>query len=151
MKHCGALKKGKKGMDRKLEVVLVDDEEQITELLETYLLFSAQGLRIHAFNDSIMAKEFIAGNPVDVLITDYKMPRFDGLQLMESAPLQVKKIVISGYVSDIAEEKLQKLNATFFEKPVPLRALAKIISEQQLIGISIFRKGGMRQGSYLDS
>jgi DNA-binding NtrC family response regulator len=88
---------------------------------------------------------------VDVLITDYKMPRFDGLQLMESAPLQVKKIVISGYVSDIAEEKLQKLNATFFEKPVPLRALAKIISEQQLIGISIFRKGGMRQGSYLDS
>jgi two-component system response regulator YesN len=131
MKHCGALKKGKKGMDRKLEVVLVDDEEQITELLETYLLFSAQGISVHSFNDSIMAKEFIAGNPVDVLITDYKMPLLSGLELMESAPLQVRKIVISGYVSDIAEERLQKLNATFLEKPVPLRALAKIIAEQQ--------------------
>jgi two-component system response regulator YesN len=102
-------------MGRKLEVVLVDDEEQITELLETYLLFSAQGISVHAFNDSIMAKEFIAGNPVDVLITDYKMPCFNGLQLMESAPLQARKIIISGYVSDIAEERLRKLNATFLE------------------------------------
>jgi YesN/AraC family two-component response regulator len=78
-----------------------------------------------------MAKEFIAGNPVDVLITDYKMPRIDGLQLMESARPEVRKVIISGYVSVIAEEKLKRLNATFLEKPVPLRALAKIISEQQ--------------------
>jgi hypothetical protein len=42
---------------------------------------------------------------------------------------------MSGYVSVIAEEKLQKLNATFFEKPVPLQALGRIISEQQLSNI----------------
>jgi DNA-binding NtrC family response regulator len=80
----------------------------------------------------MVAKEFIANNPVDVLITDYKMPGFDGLQLMESAPPEVRKVIISGYLSLIAEEKLKKLNATFFEKPVPLRALGKIISEQQV-------------------
>jgi YesN/AraC family two-component response regulator len=79
----------------------------------------------------MVAKEFIAHNPVDVLITDYKMPNVNGLQLMESAPLEMRKVIISGYVSDIAEEKLKKLNATFFGKPVPLRALGKIISEQQ--------------------
>ncbi len=118
-------------MNRKLEVVVVDDEEQITELLKTFILCIAQEVRIHTFNDSVVAKDFIARNPVDVLITDYKMPRFNGLQLMESAPPRVKKVMISGYVSEIAEEKLQKLDATFFEKPVPLRALAKIISEQQ--------------------
>ena len=55
----------------------------------------------------------------------------DGLQLMESAPQQSGKTLISGYVSDIAKEKLQKLNATFFEKPVPLRALESIILEQR--------------------
>ncbi len=118
-------------MNRKLEVVVVDDEEQITELLKTFILCIAQETRIHTFNDSIVAKDFIARNPVDILITDYKMPRFNGLQLMESVPPRVKKVMISGYLSEIAEEKLQKLNATFFEKPVPLRALAKIISEQQ--------------------
>jgi len=118
-------------MGRKLEVVLVDDEEQITELLETYLLFSSQGISVHSFNDSIIAKDFIADNPMDVLITDYRMPRFDGLQLMESAPPEARKVIISGYDSVIAEEKLQKLNATFLEKPIPLRALSKIISEQK--------------------
>jgi two-component system response regulator YesN len=118
-------------MNRKLEVVVVDDEEQITELLKTFILCITQEIQIHTFNDSLVARDFIAHNPVDVLITDYKMPRFDGLQLMESAPPRARKVMISGYVSEIAEEKLQKLNATFFEKPVPLRALAKIISEQQ--------------------
>ena len=112
-------------MNRKLEVVVVDDEEQITELLKTFILLISQEIRIHLFNDSVDAKDYIAHNPVDVLITDYKMPRLDGLQLMESAPVRARKIMISGFVSEIAEEKLQKLNATFFEKPVPLRALAK--------------------------
>jgi YesN/AraC family two-component response regulator len=118
-------------MSRKLEVVVVDDEEQITELLKTFIQCITQEIRVHTFNDSVVARDFIAKNPIDVLITDYKMPRYDGLQLMESTPTPVRKIMISGYVSEIAEEKLQKLNATFFEKPVPLRALAKIISEQQ--------------------
>jgi two-component system response regulator YesN len=118
-------------MTRNLEVVVVDDEEQITELIRTFILCIAEEIRIHTFNDSILAREFIEHNPVDVLITDYKMPKFDGLQLMEAASPQVKKVLISGYVSEIAEEKLESLNATFFEKPVPLRALAKIITEQQ--------------------
>jgi YesN/AraC family two-component response regulator len=118
-------------MTRKLEIVVVDDEEQITELLKTFIQCITQEITVHTFNDSVVAKDFIMNNPVDVLITDYKMPRFDGLQLMEAAAPQARKVMISGYVSEIAEEKLQKLNATFFEKPVPLRALAKIISEQQ--------------------
>jgi DNA-binding NtrC family response regulator len=118
-------------MTRKLEVVVVDDEEQITELLKTFIMCIGKEIKIHTFNDSLKAKDFIARHSVDLLITDYKMPRFDGLQLMEAASPQVRKIMISGYVSEIAVEKLQKLNATFFEKPVPLRALAKVISEQQ--------------------
>jgi YesN/AraC family two-component response regulator len=118
-------------MARKLEVVVVDDEEQITELLKTFIQCITQEIHVHTFNDSVVAKDFITNNLVDVLITDYKMPRFDGLQLMEAAAPAARKVMISGYVSEIAEEKLQRLNATFFEKPVPLRALAKIISEQQ--------------------
>jgi DNA-binding NtrC family response regulator len=115
---------------RQLEVVIVDDEEQITDLLETAVKFSSAASHIHTFNDSMQARDYIKENLVDLLITDYKMPKYNGLQLMESAPTAVKKILISGYVSEIAEEKLQKLNAVFFEKPVPLRAISKIISDQ---------------------
>jgi two-component system response regulator YesN len=123
--------KGKREMVRKLEVVVVDDEEQITELLRTFMLYINKEIQIHEFNDSLVAKEFIDHNPVDVIITDFKMPRFDGMQLLESAPASVRKIVISGDDSWIDPKKLQSLNATFFEKPVPLRALAKVINELQ--------------------
>lgn len=118
---------------RPLEVVIVDDEEQITDLLKTAVLFSSAASHIHTFNDSVAARDYIKENAVDLLITDYKMPKYNGLQLMESTPQAVKKILISGYVSEIAEERLQKLNAVFFEKPVPLKAITKIISDQEAL------------------
>lgn len=119
-------------IDKKLQIVVVDDEEPITEVIKTYIECIDPNINVRTFNDPLEAKRFIMKNTLDVLITDYKMPRCDGLQLIEAAAPSVKKILVSGYISEIAEERLHKLNATYFEKPVPLRALAKIIAEQQV-------------------
>jgi len=118
-------------MNRRLEVVVVDDEQQITDLFKTFLFLADQEISVHTFNDSIAAKDFIAKNPVDVLITDLNMPLFSGLNLMESAPKETRKILMSGYVGDIPQVKLRELNATFFEKPVPLAEVIQIVSEQK--------------------
>jgi CheY-like chemotaxis protein len=124
---------GKRSMaKRPLNVMVVDDEEQITDLLETFIHCASTNVVVHKFNNSVKARNFIRDNAVDILITDYKMPEVDGLKLIENAPKGTKKILISGYVSEIAEEKLEKMNAVFFEKPVPIRALGKIISETEL-------------------
>ena len=82
-------------MARNLEVVVVHDEEQITELLKTFIQCVTQEITVHTFNDSVIAKDFIVKNTVDVLITDYKMPRYDGLQLMEAAAPGARKIMNS--------------------------------------------------------
>lgn len=118
-------------MAKRLEVVIVDDEIQITELLKTFIQCSSKNINVHTFNDSEEARTYLIENLVDILITDYKMPKYNGIELMESADPKVKKVLISGYVSEIAEERLQQLDAVFFEKPVPMKALGKIISEQQ--------------------
>ncbi|NLD95380.1 MAG: response regulator [Fibrobacter sp.] len=118
-------------MTKSLEVVIVDDEIQITELLKTFIECSSVNTNIHTFNDAAEARSFLLGNDVDVLITDYKMPKFNGIELMETAPPDVKKVLISGYVSEIAEERLQQLDAVFFEKPVPMKALGKIILDRE--------------------
>jgi DNA-binding NtrC family response regulator len=118
-------------MTKSLEVVIVDDEIQITELLKTFIECASSNTNIHTFNDAAEARSFLLGNDVDVLITDYKMPKFNGIELMETAPPDVKKVLISGYVSEIAEERLQQLDAVFFEKPVPMKALGKIICDQE--------------------
>ena len=114
-----------------LEVVVVDDEEQITDLLKAFIQFSSHDAHIHAFNDSAKARDYLMNNQIDVVITDYKMPQYNGLELLEVAPMSARKILISGYVSEIAEDKLNRINAVFFEKPVPMKKIGKIIAEEQ--------------------
>lgn len=118
-------------MEKKLEIVVVDDEVMITDLIGNYLRYTSKNANVHTFNDSLVAREFIKKSNVDVLITDYKMPFVNGIELLEEADKETKKIMISGFVSEIAEEKLQSLNALFFEKPVPMKELGNIISEQE--------------------
>ncbi len=110
-----------------LEIVIVDDESQITDLIQLFIETSGKPAGVRTFNDPRDAKKYIVSHDIDVLITDYKMPFVNGIELMEAAEPKVKKILISGYVSEIAEDKLQKLQATFFEKPVPMRELNRTI------------------------
>ncbi|MCX7725627.1 MAG: response regulator [Chitinispirillaceae bacterium] len=118
-------------MKKRLEIVIVDDEVQITELLKTFINCTFKNSNVYTFNNSVKARDFLLKNKIDVLITDYKMDKYNGIDLIETQPPSVEKILISGYVSEIAEERLKQLNATFFEKPVPMKALEKIIMEKE--------------------
>ena len=114
-----------------LHVVVVDDEIQITELLRTFLLCISKDLDIHTFNDPEEARAYLLQHSCDVLITDFKMPKYDGLQLMKLVDKDSTKVLISGYVSEITEGHLNQLNACFFEKPVPMKELGKLINAAQ--------------------
>ena len=118
-------------MGKRLEIVVVDDEVQITELLKTFIECASTNSNVHTFNDADEARNYLLSNDVDVLITDYKMPKYNGIQLMEEASPEIKKVLISGYVSEIAEECLSQLDAIFFEKPVLMKAFERIIHEQE--------------------
>jgi DNA-binding NtrC family response regulator len=120
-------------MGRKLEVVVVDDEASITDLLESYIHFLTKNAAVHTFNDSVEAQSYIRDNSIDVLITDYKMPKVNGIELMEQTGPDTTRIMISGYVSEITEEKLQELQAFFFEKPVPMKKLGQIIARREAV------------------
>jgi len=119
-------------MARPLEVVVVDDEEQITDLLTMAIQFTSRTAQVHAFNDPLAAREYLLTHPVDVIITDYKMPSYDGIELLKLVSGDTTKVLISGYVSEIAEEKLNEMRAVFFEKPVPIKTLGRIIAEAEL-------------------
>jgi two-component system response regulator YesN len=112
-----------------LQIVVVDDESQITDLIQFFIESLGKPAGIHTFNDSRQAREYLKSNSVDVLITDYKMPFVSGLELLEAAAPEVRKILISGYVSEIAVDKIHQMKATFFEKPVPMKELSRSIFE----------------------
>lgn len=122
-------------MEKILEIVVVDDKVMITDLFESYIKLSGTEAKVYTFNDSEKAMEFLHTNThIDIVITDYKMPVVNGLELLAASPSGATRILISGYVSDIAEEKLSELHATFFEKPVPMKQIGKMIQERSLVG-----------------
>lgn len=118
-------------MTRPLEITVVDDNISITNIISDYIEFSGFNGKVIAFNDSSEALEHIKDNlKIDVLITDYKMPVVNGIQLLEASAKNTKKIMISGFLSDIAEDKLKELNVEFLPKPVSMKILGGILSEE---------------------
>ncbi len=118
-------------MSQTLEIIIVDDEPQITELLRSFVeIFSGES-NVHTFNDPLEAKDFMGDNRPDILITDYKMPGLDGIELLKSADQSVRKVMISGYLSEIATEQLQRLDVTCMEKPVAMQKLGDLIADVQ--------------------
>lgn len=116
-------------MSRDVKIVIVDDEKCITDVFFNILSLTFGESNIKAFNNPIEAEKYINDNYIDALITDYKMPWKNGLDLIEAVDQDCLKIMVSGYVSEIARDRLERNKIYFYEKPVPLRELAIFIKE----------------------
>jgi CheY-like chemotaxis protein len=117
--------------DHPLKIVVVDDQPQIVELLSSYIRSLSENFEVHAFDDPEEARAFLLQHAVDVLITDFKMPKFNGIQLMKLVRGDAAKVLVSGYVSEIIEDQLRALNASILEKPISLKLLAALIRKAE--------------------
>ena len=81
--------------DGKRNILVVDDEPQITRVLKTTL--SSQGYGIRTATDGKQALQEMKDWPPDLVITDLRMPNMDGLQLCRAirAESRVPIIVLS--------------------------------------------------------
>jgi len=62
-------------------ILIVDDEERMRHLLS--IMLSRRGYRVDQAGDGVEALELIAATPFDMIITDIKMPRMDGMELLK--------------------------------------------------------------------
>ncbi|SHJ37488.1 sigma-54-dependent transcriptional regulator [Pseudozobellia thermophila] len=87
-------------MLRKENILLVDDDVNILELLQRHL----QSMNYHTYK-AVSVKEavrILRDTPIDLLITDIRMPEVDGMQLLKFASEHypdMPKLVITGYPS----------------------------------------------------
>lgn len=119
-------------------ILVVDDEPSITDLLVRIL--ETQGIEGLECNDSELALEKIKGGGIDLVITDLRMPKMDGLELIRRAREidgELSFIVITGFSSmetflDAAHEGI----SDFILKPIDrkqfLGAVKKVLEKKSL-------------------
>jgi two-component system response regulator PilR (NtrC family) len=105
----------------KPRILIADDEPSMREM--TRQLFQRAGFEVMLAADGVAALELLQHEFVDVVLTDIRMPRLDGVQLLHAlrtlAPDVVVVMMTAHWTQDSVEWKeAQKLGARFlFEKP----------------------------------
>ncbi len=110
-------------------VLLVDDEPNIIEVLEIFLL--DEGIEVFTANSGGEALSLLKRQPVDIVISDIRMPDISGVELLkearEIAP-ETAFIMITAYAStETAIDALQNGAFDYLTKPFKMDELRDVL------------------------
>ena len=115
------------------KLIIIDDEEKIASGMAQLFPWQNIGFEVvQVFTSARKALQYIAENPVDVVLTDIEMPDMNGLELshrlMEYPNIQ--KIFFSSYSNyEYFRAALQNGVADYLMKPVAYSALLCLAPE----------------------
>jgi response regulator RpfG family c-di-GMP phosphodiesterase len=108
---------------------VVDDERVIREILAEFL--SLEGFSVHTVEDGEKALTELRLRPYDLLITDLKMPRLSGLQLLErieAERLGVLTVLMTGFGTvETAIEAMKKGAYDYLLKPFKVEEVIHVV------------------------
>ncbi|MGI0087307.1 MAG: response regulator [Nitrosotalea sp.] len=115
-----------------MEILLIDDNEDITTMMHKYLTIKGHGCTVS--NDGRNGLTLIEQQKFDVVLLDLAMPEFTGIDVVESlyssGKIKNKKIILFT-ASSVKDEEIKKLIKkgvhSCLKKPVKLEALMKAI------------------------
>jgi len=100
-------------------ILLVDDDPAILSLMET--LVSSLGFIAQSARDGREAMDFLSAEKFEIVITDIKMPRIDGLELLAHIQQfypQTGVIVVTGYADTVTYTDVIRAGASdYIAKP----------------------------------
>lgn len=102
-------------------IVIVDDEELVLTSLNSFLSLETK-YNLKTFTSAKKALEYIKGNNVNLVVSDYLMPEMDGISFLikvrELRP-EVPRIILTGYADK--ENAIKAINQVglfqYIEKP----------------------------------
>jgi CheY-like chemotaxis protein len=114
----------------KSKVMFVDDEEAVRVSWNRFL--SDEGFDVTTATDGAVAISELRENPVDVVVSDLRMPTIDGLELLswlrEEQP-DTRFIMLTGYGTEEVERRVRELGAfDYLDKPISPETLAAVVT-----------------------
>jgi len=102
-------------------VMLVDDEDMVITSIRAFLQLETD-YAVHGFTSPEEAAGHLRTNPVDVVVTDYLMPRMNGIQLLSKAreyQPEAARVLLTGHADK--QSAIQAINDVglyqYLEKP----------------------------------
>ena len=116
-----------------MKVIIVDDEMKICQLIKHLVDWDSMQMEvIDVLNDGKSAYESICRNRPDIVITDIRIPNFDGLELIRMCKEQFPSlyfIIISGYSEfEFAKSALQYGVEDYLLKPIKKKELENALN-----------------------
>jgi DNA-binding NtrC family response regulator len=113
-----------------MNICIIDDSKDITDLLRDYLLTSSIRCRVTTFNNPQTAIAYLLNSEeTDVLITDMHMGNLSGFDVINALEKPATKMVISGHISNRELRALEKMGIDFYDKPINIRKLMGAITK----------------------
>lgn len=112
---------GKDGNGRKPVVLIVDDEEMILTSIKALLQLETD-FEVVGFTDPEEGARYATQNRVDVAVSDYLMPRMNGIELLrqvKQAQPEASRVLLTGHADK--QSAIQAINEValfqYLEKP----------------------------------
>lgn len=116
-------------MTRRPVVLLVDDEPRILSALQRAL--RREGWELVAAETTHEALALVESRPVDVVLSDQKMPGMTGLELLEQVAARrpdAVRMLITGWTEAIAEDEVRRIGVhAILNKPWDDASLKKTL------------------------
>lgn len=119
-------------------ILIVDDESVFRELIQSFL--QARGHQVHTESDGKAAALWLAGNEVDLVVSDICMPESDGIELMmelrrrgTAVPVIVMSGGVHGEVALVLRTAALLGARRAFAKPFALEELAAAVERELAI------------------
>jgi len=112
-------------------MLIVDDEKDMLDFLERVFRREFEVFRAHSVDE---AEAALKSGTVDVVITDRRMPRRGGLELLEYLSKQhprTVRVLLTGYADSLVDEKVAqwKLVDAWISKPIDSAALKQAVTD----------------------
>jgi DNA-binding NtrC family response regulator len=121
-------------MENKLQIMVIDDEPIVGKRLKQAL--TKFGIDVEVFEDPEIAVNRLEDKRFDIVVTDIRMDKVDGIQILERVLQRrddTRVIIITGYATmEVAQEALAKGAFDFIAKPFKPNDLRAVINKAAL-------------------
>jgi DNA-binding NtrC family response regulator len=106
---------------QRARVMIVDDEEMVITSIKAFLQLETD-FEVRGFTDPEEAARFADGNVLDVVVSDYLMPKLNGIQLLakvKDKQPEASRVLLTGHADK--QSAIQAINEValfqYLEKP----------------------------------